>query len=646
MSARLDHVATEAAEGSTEALVGLRQQRVRQILWILIASFSLLAVMNVASGHYTGAVLEGLAMLLLGIGQWRNASGASAAAARLALGTMLVVLVALMAAGEGLMDEVPIAYPALLIFAGMFGSRRLLVLATAVMLASLVAMALWHSNTVSQALSDPPLQRLVVLSIIVCVTMIFLLLVTGDVRHLVRDLEAETAALAQSNARITELAYYDELTGLPNRTMAKEHLRQLLLQLHARDARPGASVVVIFIDLDHFKTVNDSLCHDVGDELLREVAQCLKASLRPSDMVAHLSGDEFLVLLGPLDEGDTAVSAVARLMAQLAPSFMLHDMQMHVTGSLGVCVAPQDGDDVDTLLKKADLAMYEAKASGRNAFRFFDPRMDVNMLEYLQLASALRTAVEKGEMQLHYQPQLDLASGCVTGAEALLRWQHPEMGWVSPARFIPVAESSGLIHELGSWVLHRACADLRGFHDQGLAHLSVAVNVSALQFRRGHIDYKVINSLAGHDLPPGAIELEITESVLVDDSEKLDTALERLHAAGVRIAIDDFGTGYSNLGYLQRHAVRRLKIDQSFTRAMLESERADGIVHAIIEMAHCLRMEVVAEGVEDAATLARLKEAGCEFGQGFYWSPAIPAREFAAFAKARLPEPAAATLTA
>jgi len=286
------------------------------------------------------------------------------------------------------------------------------------------------------------------------------------------------------------------------------------------------------------------------------------------------------------------------------------------------------------LLKHADMAMYRAKESGRNTFLHFAPDMAGDAVEHLKIASRLRLAIAQNELQLHFQPQIELRSGRITGAEALLRWQHPEWGLVSPARFIPIAERSGLITVIGDLVMQQACQAASAWRAQGLGELVVAVNVSPLQFQRGNLETVVSAALSNAGLPTSALELELTESSLLADAQHLSTALQRLSATGVHITIDDFGTGYSNLGYLHRFAVDRLKIDQSFVRRMCTNPHDEGLVRAIIEMAHCLDLQVVAEGVEDAATLARLSGFGCEFGQGFHWSPALPMDAFVAFVRA------------
>ena len=610
--------------------IDLRARRLRQLLWMLMAALMLLALVNLATGAWHTAAQEALPAALLGLAYQSNRRGHTFSAAWLTLIILTLTLIGLTASNHGLYDEAPMALPGVLIFASMFSSRRMLIGLAALMIASLVLVYLMHLN--GAFLEGPradTLQQLIALVLILLVTAVFVSFTSADLNRLVARLQAKKIALQQSNERIAELAFHDPLTGLPNRAQAQEHLRFLLAQAQ----RERRIVAVLFLDLDHFKTINDSLGHSVGDELLRQVAARLQKSLRNSDMAARLSGDEFLLLLGGAQDLQAVTAATARVLQQFVPPFTLQGMPVHATCSVGVSVYPRDGETAQTLLKNADLAMYQSKAAGRNTFRFFDDSMNAHMLEHLHLAAGLREALAQGELRLHYQPQVDLRTGRVIGAEALLRWPHPELGPIPPDKFIPVAESSGLIHELGLWVLHQACRDAQAFRAQGLADLTIAVNVSPLQFRRGHLDQEVAAALAQAGLPAHAIELEITESLLVDDNERLHQTLASLHRMGVRIAIDDFGTGYSNLGYLQRYAVHRLKIDQSFTRRLCASGQIEGIVQAIIQMAHCLHLQVVAEGVEDAGTLARLRAGGCEYGQGFHWSPALAAGQFAAYAR-------------
>lgn len=613
----------------------LQQRRLRQVLWVLMVVFVVLVAMNLLTGRYISASFElaVTAMLLLAL-HW-SARGRLARAGALTIATLLLGLCALMANNQGLYDEVPIAFPALLLFAGLFGFRRIFVALVGCMVAVVVALFLLHQADVLHSAPVLPIdwRRPFVISLIIVVTGLFAWLLVSDLGRAMRQLEAEKRALQESHARIEVLAQRDSLTGLSNRSLARERLGFLLQQAR----RNGAMVAVMFLDLDNFKTINDSLGHAAGDDLLCQVADKLRACVRESDTVARVSGDEFLILLGDLQDEDAIVAVVAKVTHVLGRAFAIEGVEVLVTASLGVAVAPRDGDTADVLLKNADTAMYQAKDAGRNTFCFFDASMNESVSEHLHIASGLRAALAAGEFQLHYQPQFDLPSGRILGAEALLRWRHPELGYIPPAKFIPIAERSGLINEIGAWVLRQACRDAQAWRSEGLGDLRVAVNVSPLQFRRDDIEREVARALADSGLPATALELELTESLLVADARNIGEVLQRLGAQGVQIAIDDFGTGYSNLGYLRRFSVHRLKIDQSFVRRMCAHAHDEGLVRAIIEMAHCLDLQTVAEGVEDSETLGRLHAFGCEFGQGFHWSSALPKAAFVDFVRARQP---------
>ena len=619
---------------ATGMVLRLQKRRLRQILWSIILAFGVIALISLGKGVVVNIVLEAVAMALLGWSYHLNERGALGRATGVMVVTLMVVLYALMATGEGLFDEAVVALPGLLVFASMFGSRRMFLALIGLMLAAFTALYLLDQGGWLRSYRDPlQVDRLVILSAILVVTGFFVWLLAGDLRRAMTQLENEKRALIDSHARIEVLAHRDTLTNLPNRALAKDRLEQLLSQAR----RHQHAVAVMFLDLDNFKTVNDSLGHGAGDTLLCLVSERLLSCVRDSDTVARLAGDEFLLLLGDVQDEEAITAVATKVMQQLARPFSINALDVVATASLGIAVYPRDGADMDGLLKNADLAMYRAKDAGRNAFRFFDPAMNESVVEHLHMASGLRTALGNGELRVHYQPQFDLRSGRVIGAEALLRWKHPTLGFIPPNKFIPVAERAGLITEVGAWVLEQACRDVQAWRSQGLGDdLVVAVNVSPIQFRRDDIEREVANALAACKLPPSAIELELTESLLVADAQHVSEVLQRLRLLGVKFAIDDFGTGYSNLGYLQRFAVQRLKIDQSFVRQLNTSAHDEGIVRAIIEMAHCLQLEVVAEGVEDAQTLAKLQSFGCEFGQGYLWSPAIAADDFAAFVRTRL----------
>lgn len=428
-------------------------------------------------------------------------------------------------------------------------------------------------------------------------------------------------------ARVQFLAFHDPLTELPNRLLAMDHWG--LAMAYADRAR--ARAVLAFLDLDHFKAVNDTLGHTGGDDFLKAVALRLRGCVRDIDTVSRLGGDEFLIMFIDVRDIDVVSAILENLLDRMAAPFTVDGKELFTTVSMGVAVYPNDGEDFETLLKKADTAMYHAKEAGRNAYRFYTEQMNVDAIEHLNIRNGLRRALEQGEFRLYYQPQIDLAGGAVTGCEALIRWEHPELGILSPGRFIPVAEDSGLIVPTGEWVLREACRQAAAWRRAGLPDLVVAVNLSALQLKRGDIENSVSLALADSGLAPGFLELELTESILLHDVDKVLVTVQRLKALGVKLSIDDFGTGYSSLSYLKRFAVDKLKIDQSFIRDMVNDPNDAAIVRAIIQMAHSLNLGVIAEGVEDQRTLAALRVQHCDEAQGYHFAPPMPADEFARY---------------
>jgi diguanylate cyclase (GGDEF)-like protein len=429
---------------------------------------------------------------------------------------------------------------------------------------------------------------------------------------------------AEHRRQLQYLAYHDVLTGLPNQLLVKDRLHQAI----AFADRSGSRVALLLLDLDNFKTINDSLGHPVGDALLRAVADRLAGSIRDTDTLARQGGDEFLVILAGMPGSDDIAALAEKLLERLAVPFHIEGHELSTSASMGLAIHPDDSRDFDSLLKKADTALYEAKAAGRNTYRFFTERMNVEASEYLQLRGGLRRALENQEFVLHYQPQVDLATGAVVGAEALLRWQHPDQGSVPPARFIPVAEESGLIVAIGEWVLREACRQLAEWRTAGLPELSVAVNLSGVQFKRGNVERSVLAALQEFELPPRLLELELTESILISDTESVLTTVRRLKDIGVKLSIDDFGTGYSSLSYLKRFNVDKLKIDQSFVRDFTNDPDDAAIVRAIIQMARSLNLRTIAEGVETAHVRDQLSAFRCDEAQGYYFARPLPAVEF------------------
>jgi diguanylate cyclase (GGDEF)-like protein len=418
----------------------------------------------------------------------------------------------------------------------------------------------------------------------------------------------------RENDRVHHIAFHDDLTALPNRLMLTECLDQAM----GRHRRAKMTLAILYMNLDRFKVINDSLGHETGDILLCLVADRLRAQLREGDSLARVGGDEFVVLIENYDNS-TALSACAqRLVEQLSAPFLLGKKDCHVTVSIGISTFPADGGDSQSLLKAADVAMYRAKETGRNNYQYYLPSMNVHTLERLELESDLRHALERGEFFLHYQPKVEIASGLITGVEALLRWKHPIRGLVPPLDFIPLAEETGLIVPIGEWVLAAACARTKSWQGRGLPKLSVAVNLSARQFADTMLLAKLTRIIHASGLNPSLLELEITESVVMSNGESAVSVLEKLKSIGVQIAIDDFGTGYSSLGYLKRFPIDILKIDRSFIRDIPADSGDMKITRAIIAMAHGLRLKVVAEGVETAEQLKFLGSQSCDAVQGYF----------------------------
>ena len=428
-------------------------------------------------------------------------------------------------------------------------------------------------------------------------------------------------------ARIEHLAYHDGLTGLPNRTMLMDRLGQALSQAQ----RLSQQVAVLFIDLDRFKPINDSLGHSVGDQLLREIARRLRGALRENDTVARVGGDEFQVVVCNVAGATGAARIAEKLMRALGEPFTLEGQELHVTASLGVSLFPRDGASGELLLKFADIALYEAKGEGRNAYRFFSPEMNAQAHGRLRLENDLRRAVERGELVLHYQPQLDLAIGEVCAVEALVRWNHPERGLVLPNQFIPMAEETGLVLGIGEWVLDEACRQVAQWQRDGLVSgtspLRVAVNISARQLQRPGLDGAVRRALAHSGLPAQCLELEITESSVMLDPQHAQSVLQSLRELGVQLSIDDFGTGYSSLAYLKRLPLDRLKIDRSFISGVPTDSDDAAIVETIIVMTHKLGLRVIAEGVETLEQRLQLVRQGCDEMQGFLLAHPVPGDE-------------------
>src|SRR5882672_360370 len=476
----------------------------------------------------------------------------------------------------------------------------------------------------------------------------------GGVRHVHQQVEVIECSAAGAAVRlagavhditrrkdteeqIRRLAYYDPLTGLPNRLLFTEQLSRAL----AHAERHRGRIATMFVDLDNFKRVNDTLGHRAGDQLLREASARLSAVLRAHDSVARdaaaaddnsiarLGGDEFIVLLNDVPQAQDAAGAARRLVDTLAEPFTIEGNEIFCSGSVGVSIYPEDGSDVDTLLMNADAAMYRAKARGRSGYQLYDKSMNECALDDLRMETRLRRAIERDEFILHYQPRIDVLSGRIAGAEALIRWQHPERGLLAPAEFIPLVEQAGLVIPIGEWAIETACRQSAKWHKAGLQTVPVAVNLASTHLREKGLPALVARALKRHGVPARALEIEVTESILLADPELAVRVAQELAEMGVSMSIDDFGTGYSSMGYLKRLPLAALKIDRSFVRDLETDPDDEAIVRAIIALARSLKLKVVAEGVETQAQLAFLQSVHCDEYQGFLNSRPVDPAEFA-----------------
>lgn len=422
--------------------------------------------------------------------------------------------------------------------------------------------------------------------------------------------------IREKDEHILHMAYHDPLTNLPNRLLFHDRLQQALSFAH----RHPRIIAIMFIDLDRFKIINDTLGHNIGDILLQSVASRLKDAVRQNDTVSRLGGDEFIILLSEIEKVQDAALVAQKILHLLSTSFVVHGHELNITASIGISIYPDDGNDVQTLMKKADTAMYHAKEQGKNAYQFYKENMNTMLFERILLENNLHRAIERNEFLLYYQPKIDTTSWKICGVEVLLRWQHSEMGLVGPSRFIPIAEETNLIIPIGEWVLRAACTQCMLWNKEGLPLLSVAVNLSGRQLKHQNLLETIRKILEETGFNPEYLELELTESVIMHQAEKITETLHKLKAMGIKISIDDFGTGYSSLSYLKRFPIDKLKIDQSFVRDVTTDADDSAIVTAIIAIAQSLKLKIVAEGVETADQLAFLKSMQCDEVQGFYFS--------------------------
>ena len=602
----------------------VRARRLLQIVGFTLIGLGI--AMLVADGMTRITLVVAVGVLSVsGWFAWQNKTQLSAG---ILLWTLLVMLSVLAWNSGGVRDMAVLGYPGLLVFAAILGTPALFfgLLAAIVAYCSLLAILAINGHF---EMVIPPISyaHLIFTNVILILTGFSVYLLLLDMRRLMSSLRDENRRVTEREQIIARLANQDQLTALPNRRYAEHHF-DVLLEQARRQQRP---MIVLFLDLDNFKPVNDSLGHAAGDLLLQQLAARLQALQKPGDVICRFGGDEFLWLLladttrslqGQADE------RAKQLLAAATTPFFIMQTQIDISGSVGVAFAPEHGESFADLCRAADLAMYHAKEKGRNTFSYFYDDLNRISIDKFHLLKRIRNALKQQQFQLFYQPKYHLGEHKLTGCEALIRWPQRDGSFINPDEFIPLAESSGIIADIGRWVLERACTDCVRWRQQGHTNISVAVNVSYVQFRDGSLPQVVESVLCQTGLPAFLLELELTESLLISDDQSIQQQLDRLHAMGVTLAIDDFGTGYSNLGYLRRFNARRLKIDKSFVSALGVSQRDEPLVRAMIQMAHSLNLLVVAEGIEDQEALQQLQRLGCDEGQGYHWSRALPMTEW------------------
>jgi diguanylate cyclase (GGDEF)-like protein len=604
----------ESAE--KDAFSQIHRYRLMQIC--AVTALGLVATLMVARSITFVIFSVGLGFLIIALGfAFKHKVHASA---YILLGSMAAMLFALALTGAGLFDLAILGYPALLIFAAILGG---VVLFLSVLL-FVIAQCVFITWLTLQGLITPHIptlswSHLLFILVIFVVTGFSVYILVQDIKRLMLSLQRENAKVQQSRAEIQHIAHHDTLTNLPNRFYGEELFSQSLVACEQKQQ----NLALLFIDLDNFKPVNDALGHAAGDQLLEQLTQQLSEILQPDQHLIRFGGDEFL-LLAPFKNDREQLDQLAEKMIQkCASEFDILQNKLVISASMGIACAPKDGTDFKQLCRKADIAMYQAKQDGRNTYHYYDESLDRDSDDKFKLLQLLRPALIDAQFKLYYQPMVTLSCGEITTIEALLRWPQPDGSMISPEQFIPLAESSGMINELGQWVLQQACIYCAQQRREGFSQLRVAVNLSVMQFKDGQLQNIVEAALHEAGLPAEALELELTESLLIDETDQIQKQLKALSKQGITIAIDDFGTGYSNLGYLRNFNANKLKIDRSFITSMCVDEHDERLVKAIINIASSLGLETVAEGIEDEVTIKKLIALGCDIGQGYFWSKPV-----------------------
>ncbi len=609
----------EFSAGSDGTLVtGVRLKRLKQVVWICLVAVLCGALF---SGPLSTAILLVAAvalvstLLLLQQGKIRFATGCL-------LWLLTLMISCLISINLGIFDLMLLGYPLVLAYAAMYSDRRfyLQLFSFILLFCSALALATLY-GWLDFRLPQPTFNSFITLNLLLLVSGLTMRLIARDTKDVLLQLKQENERVVASQLEIQRLAQHDPLTGLVNRTQCEFGFRRAVA------TSPQQSVALLFIDLDNFKPINDALGHQAGDEVLQKLASLLQQQLSEQDVLSRFGGDEFVVILSQWQDPAELEQRINHLLQSCQQEFLVQQHKIQLSASIGVTLSPADGTDFHLLCKKADTAMYQAKKRGRNRFCWYHSEMEQQQLDKFNLMMRLRVAVKQQLFTVAYQPTCDLKTNTISGAEALLRWTDAELGVVPPDVFIPLAEETGLIQELGLFVLQRACAQAVLWQKSGFA-LGIAVNISAMQFKQADLPAVVTQVLNDTGLAAHLLELELTESVLIDDTALVKQQIDQLSALGVRFAIDDFGTGYSNLGYLSQFSLSSLKIDRSFVARIGQNDKDLALVNGIIQLATSLGLHTVAEGVEDNQSLVLLQQAGCSCAQGYLWSKAVSPQEF------------------
>ena len=597
--------------------------RLKQLIDIALIGTTIGIMIPLLEGHGFSLLMLCFCATMLAFARHLTAKGSCEQAYLLISWSLAFVMTYMTWANNGLRDVSLITYPTILMMVTIVVNKRHLMAMLAFFTLSLLSLSLVNFYGVYVNVIRPVTIGNFFEIILILVTS------TGMIWAISRDystaylsLQASHDQVLATQAQIEYMAQHDSLTGLPTRALARDRFEAMI----ERNEQNHGQCALLFMDVDNFKAINDAMGHKAGDQYLQRVAEVLRASVKETDTACRQSGDEFLLLLDQIDSKDSISTFTDELLERLRTPFEIDGIDLSISCSVGIAIYPQDGSNYDELIKNADTAMYKAKEAGRNGFCFYDTHSHGGVKQNIHLMSGLRHAIQHGELELHYQPQFDLENGSLIGAEALVRWNHPTRGLLSPLTFIHLAETSGMINELGNWVLNEACRQNEIWRQKG-TDIVMSINLSPMQFRRNDLHETIAQALLTTGLPGKNLELELTESLFVDDTEKVSEMLTNINEMGVQMSIDDFGTGYSNLSYLRRLPVQQLKIDQSFVRHMDQNNEA--LINVIIQMAENFSLISIAEGIEDEESMKRLRAMGCQRGQGYFWDKPLTAERFA-----------------